>query len=138
MSSCIKEQNTSLKNDCLQSNRNDSLIKSIINIPDMFKSLLGQEIKYKFLVSQNLKLNNDYYVDYNDTFYVVNKNVAFRNEINTLLIDSVKFNYDSTNVDIIVSYFIMGKYKATETNLEFRYDTNSCIWVNIKKSTTEF
>jgi len=128
--------NKSIKNEnCLNTNKTDSLIQKIVLITDMYRSLPDQDDPYKCILSPHLKLNSEFYLRNYDTIYVVPKNIASKDKAGTLLLDEIKFNNDSSEVNVVSKYLISGLYHTTTTYITLRYNNLDCNWSIISEST---
>jgi hypothetical protein len=121
------KENKSTSN-CHNTDKIDSLIQQVTLIPDLYRSIPEDSNDYRYIVANTLSPKRDIYRGYWDTLYLVPKNLTLKNETGTMIIDSTFFNHDTTNVNVVVSYFVLGKYKATTAFITFDFDSTICNW----------
>jgi len=120
------------RNPCPGVNKVDLLIQNIAINSKTYLILPGDTSRFICLVAKSMKAPRKVYPGVKGcTFNTTSNDDANKRRINTMMIDSVKFDLDSANVTLMTLFYLRYSYvsgSVVGSHVKYTFDTTSCNW----------
>ena len=134
MINCERKFYYNNNNKCDSTLKYENLIKEIINKKYIYMVSPGDTSKFDYLISNlYIEPGKVFYVYENIPIYPIITEKIDTLNAGVILIDSIGFESNQTEVKLIVSYFSKGRVN-TETKFNFILDSINCSWKTIDSS----